>query len=224
VVPYLAFNGEIVKRFQAIIDLEEELFVKLLHSLGEELQSFGARSQVYDYASRNAGADATKFAMAVEAVMPLVLNEQYADSPTDEVVKGVFEGLARVDGFSLWTPSQKKLLKARLKKILSDTTIRLRSKAWGLVLERPCVLGNARILTDLRPVFTSKNPASVEAFTVIHTLVLETQEGPDAKVLHIALDPKDLSSLRDSIARAEHKEKVLNALASRAGVSSLQIK
>lgn len=223
-VPYLVFNDEIEKRFLAVINLDEKLFAKLLQSLGEELQSFGAKSEVYDYASRNAGADATDFAMAVEAVLPLVLNEQYAESPIDDVVKGVFEGLARVDGFASWVASQRKLLKARLKIILSDATIRLRSKAWGLVLERQCILASARIITDLRPVFSSKNPASVEAFTVIHTLVLGTQEGPDSKVLHVALDTKDLLSLKESINRAEHKEKVLNALASRAGVSSVQIK
>jgi len=224
VVPYLSFNSDIVNRFKAITSLEEGLFAKLLQSLGEELQSFDAKAQVYDYASRNAGADATEFAMAVEAVMPLVLNEQYAESPIDEVIKGVLEGLARIESYSLWAAAEKKLLKVRLKKILSDTTIRLQSKAWGLVLERPCVLGSARILTDIRPVFTSKNPTSVEAFTVIHTLVLEVEEGSDSKTVHIALDPKDLSSMRESIGRAEQKEKVLNELASRAGVASLKIK
>lgn len=223
-VPYLAFNSEILKRFQSLIGLEEELFGKLLQSLGEDLQSFGGRAQVYDFASRNTGANATEFAMAVEAVLPLVLNEQYANLPVDDLVKGVLDGLGRVEDYSSWTVSQTKLLKVRLKRVLSDKTIRLRSKAWSLVLERPCVLGSARILTDLRPVFNSKNPASVEAFTVIHTLVLEVQEGSADKVLHIALDPKDLSSLRESISRAEQKESVLNALASRAGVSSLQIK
>lgn len=223
-VPYFTFNNEVAKRFKAIVALNEELFSKLIQSLGEELDGFAVRAEVYEYANRNAGADATDFAMAVEAVLPLVLNEQHADSPADDVVKGVTGGLMRVESYSAWTSAEKKLLKTRLKKILVDTNVKLRAKAWGLVLERPCVLTSARILTDLRPVFTSKNPATVEACTVIHTLVMEVQEGAEVKTLHVALDLKDLSNLRESIGRAEQKEKALNAIASRAGVSSLQIK
>ena len=157
--------------------------------------------------------------------MPLLLNDQYVMTSPVEVIRGVVNGLERTATKSLsWTATEKSLLKARLKRILSDSNVRLRARAWTLVLERPCVLLSARILTDLRPVFTSKNPASLEACTVIHTLVMEVREGAEPKTVHIALDTKDLTNLRTDIARAEQKEKILNALASRAGVLSLQIK
>ena len=223
-VPYLAFNSEISKSFRAIAALEEKVFLKLVQSLAEQLDGFGARARVHEFATKNAGDSATDFAMALESVVPLVANEQYSELPPDEVIRGVIEGLSRVDGYSEWTAVEKKLLKVRLKKILTDTNVKLRSRAWSLVLERPSVLGSARILTDLRPVFTIKSPVAIEACTVIHTLVINVQEGEIAKTVHIALDTKDLASLRDSIGRAEQKEKALNALASRAGVASLQIK
>lgn len=223
-VPYLTFNNEMCKRFKAITSLKEAVFLKLVQSLAEELDGFSARANVYDYATKNAGDAATEFAMALESVMPLVLNENYSELPADDLVKGVIGGLSRVESYSGWTTIEKKLLKIRLKKILADTNVKLRARAWSLVLERPSVLRSARILTDLRPVFTEKNPAAIEACTVIHTLVMNVQEGTDTKTVHIALDTKDLASLSESINRAERKEKVLNALASRAGVASLQIK
>lgn len=223
-VPYLAFNKQVSERFKALAALENKVFAKLVNSLGEELDGFAGRSNVYEYALKNAGEAATEFAMAVEAVMPLVLNDQYVETSPDEVIKGVLDALARTENFSEWTAPEKKVLKARLKKILTDSKVTLRSRAWSLVLERPCVLVSARIVTDLRPVFTNTNPAALEAFTVIHTVVMELMEGSDSKTIHIALDKKDLQNLSANIARAEHKENVLNTLISHAGVASLQIK
>lgn len=223
-VPYLAFNKEVSKRFRAITALDEKVFGALLKSLAEQLDGFGLRGTVHEYAEKIAGGSASEFAMAVESVMPLLANELYSELPADDVVKGVIEGLVREDSYSQWTVGERKLLKLRLKKILTDTNVKLRARAWTLVLERPGVLASARILTDLRPVFAIKNPAAIEACTVIHTLVMNVQEGDINKTLHIAIDTKDLASLRAGIDRAEQKEKSLNGLASRAGVASLQIK
>lgn len=225
-IPYLAFNKDMAQRFKAVTRLEEKVFIKLVQSLSAELDGFTARAYVHEFAANNVDdAAAADFATGIEAVLPLLLNEQYSALPADEVIRGVIQGLSRVESFSSWTVIEKKSLKTRLKKILTDANIKLRARAWALVLERPCLMSNVRILTDLRPVFGNKSSVALEAVTVIHTLVMGVEEGgSELKTLHIALDTKDLESLKDCISRAEQKEKVLNALASRAGVTSLQIK
>lgn len=224
-VPYISFNSEISKRLKSLVSLDERTFAKVLKALGDDLDAFAARAQVHDYALRNFPEISGEFAFAIEALIPLVLNEQYAEISPDEVAKGVLDGIERTTSATQnWTAVEKKLLKARIKKALSDSNIKLRARAWALVLERPRVLDEARILTDLRPIFSNKNPAVLEACTVIHTLVLEVMEGQEARTLHIALDTKDLANLKANISRAEQKEKVLGVLASKAGVLSLQIR
>lgn len=224
-VPYLTFNtAESQKRLRALVSMEEKLFAKLLLALRSNVDTFANRAALVEYADANMTEDAREFVLAVEAVMPFLLNDHYAGNSAEEIAKGVIDALPRIPKpVETFTVTDKRLLRARLRSILTDSTTRLRTRAWSLVLERPCLLETARILTDLRPVFTEKNPAAVEACSVIHTLVLNCQESGESKVMHVALDTSDLSTLKAAIARAEQKEKALNALASKAGVLSLKI-
>lgn len=221
----MAFGQEGGRRFKALADLDDKLFSKLVTALRDSIDVFAVRSAVADYAEKNAPKNAEEFALALEAVIPLVLDSDFAVHTPEEVAKGVLSGLARsVKDKAGMSVAEQRVLKSRIKMLVADAEVKLRTRAWNLVAERPCLLEESRILTDLRPVFSEKNPASLDAFSVIHTLVLNCNENSTSKTVHIALDTADLAELKAAIVRAEHKEKVLSALASKAGVLRIQIK
>lgn len=223
-IPYLTINGEGLKRLSALASLTDKLFEKLVVALQNGLDSFSVRPAVLAYANKHVPDASEAFTLALEAVVPFLLNDEYAETSADDLLKGLFAAVGRNPKGDTVTPAQKRVIKARLKVLFNDPVTKLRAKTWSLVLERPCLFQDGRILTDLRPVFSDRSPTSLQACSVIHTLVINCQEDSASKTLHIALDTADLASLKLAIARAEQKQRLLTAFASKAGILSLQIK
>lgn len=112
-------------------------------------------------------------------------------------------------------------LKSRLEQLLQAETLILATKASAIQREHANVLVNARILTDLRPVFLD-GPESLRGAVVVHTLKLTcVQASSDAREFFFALDDDDLAILQKTIIRAEAKSRTLRAFTEKAGLPTI---
>lgn len=123
--------------------------------------------------------------------------------------KEVFEGLSKaVENNSDW---KKERITAWLKiapivlAIVANPVIRLSVAANELIFERQRTLQSARILTDIRPVF-SPDVTSIDASVISHLLrvVFLTNDGAREE-LEIAMDESDVELLASQCDRAREK-------------------
>src|SRR5262249_11812011 len=101
--------------------------------------------------------------------------------------------------------------KTFLTKILEcEESIGITAKALSVMLDHARVFGNARILTDFRPVFRSNPNKPPAAAVIVHTLKIEYREDHEMKEFFVALDSLDIARLEELIKRAKLKEVALN--------------
>lgn len=78
----------------------------------------------------------------------------------------------------------------------------------------------ARIFTDIRPVFEPGQPADAppQGGTIVHTLKISYYADNEPKDFFIALDTSDTRALRDQLERADMKAQSLKAVLAAAKV------
>ncbi|MGA2060182.1 MAG: hypothetical protein ABSG67_06845 [Thermoguttaceae bacterium] len=95
----------------------------------------------------------------------------------------------------------------------ADHPLYIASKAEQLRLSHQNVLTDARIITDLRPVF---NPSAkkIAEFIISHNLLVNYYDGTETRRMVFALDANDVANLRRICERAQEKEHTLKSLKS----------
>lgn len=84
----------------------------------------------------------------------------------------------------------------------------LLSKARDVMTDQQRIWCHGRILSDLRPVFDSKDPAKIDAAVVIHNLMIHYRGAEDSEFF-VAMDRIDLLELQELIERALEKHKAI---------------
>lgn len=96
--------------------------------------------------------------------------------------------------------------------LLCERSVGITSRALEVMTDHSHVFRDARIFTDLRPVYRS-NPEEVpDAAVIVHTLKIKFTEARQGRAFYVALDSLDLKRLEDLIKRAKLKEKSLRQL------------
>jgi hypothetical protein len=117
------------------------------------------------------------------------------------------------------------LLKKRLIEVLSfDKTLGITAKASDIMFQHEHVLvGEARILTDIRPIFSSDIEVNPPAAVIIHNLKISYFENEEKKEFFVALDSNDLKMLAKVIDRAISKEKQITSICSESEMKILKV-
>lgn len=106
------------------------------------------------------------------------------------------------------------ILQSRLADVIGQIkSINIVAKAFGIFIEHCRTFSTAKILTDIRPVFTD-DAKTIQAATIIHNLVISYVEGGEKKDFHVALDTEDISELRRTVDRADIKSETTRAFVS----------
>lgn len=114
--------------------------------------------------------------------------------------------------------------KQDLTELLSlDQSLGLSAKAVDIQREHQRVYCDARVLTDLRPVFKDDVSEAPLAGVIVHTLRISYHEGRRLEQLFVAMDREDLEELEDLVRRALAKEDSLRVLAQKAGLRCLDV-
>jgi hypothetical protein len=110
----------------------------------------------------------------------------------------------------------------RFARISQSKSIEITGKALGVLQEDQREFCTARLVSQLRPIF-SDEPLEPKATVIVHQLKLVYHTGPegDRDEIFIAMTKDDLSFLRKVIDRALVKHEKLVSTAERAGVPVL---
>jgi hypothetical protein len=106
-------------------------------------------------------------------------------------------------------PSSKSKLKSRLFEILSIDSLGITTKACDVMTNHDNCFCNARVLTDIRPVFKPTIEDGPSAAVITHLLQIAYHKGhPDNqhKSIRIALDSSDIDEMIKVLQRAQKKE------------------
>jgi hypothetical protein len=111
------------------------------------------------------------------------------------------------------------MLRSRLERALQISTLRVTAKVTDLLYSNERTHSSARIVSELRPVF-SRGPGQVpSAAVLVHRLELEYfKKDEGLKSLHLILDDNDLAALEAVVARARRKTKTLVAFGEQLGL------
>lgn len=114
------------------------------------------------------------------------------------------------------TGIDKRILADRIVRLLDDAPLRLLGKAHDLSGEHDHIFLDARVITDIRPIFGSEAGAQPEGALLCHTLKLEfLRDQGDVEHFYLTLDEDDLNKLNALIHRAKQKAASLRSVMSR---------
>jgi hypothetical protein len=101
-------------------------------------------------------------------------------------------------------------LRRNLRRLLAlDKPLGVSAKALGVMTDHANIFRNARIISDLRPVFGSDPVRTPVAATIVHTLKIQFNEKGGGRAFFVALDTNDLKRLRSVVERALIKDRAL---------------
>jgi len=117
-----------------------------------------------------------------------------------------------------WEP-----LRANLRRLLTLGTLGVSAKALGVMVDHAQVFRNARVISDLRPIFGSDPASKPEAATLVHTLKIDLRTKEAQRAFYVAMDSRDLQILRRAIDRALEKDKALRKVCSASNITFLDV-
>ncbi len=164
-------------------------------------------------AAETAGALSTADAEAIiTALRSLYMLRASSESSVPEFVS-ILIGAMQVSGRKDLAVSDedKPRLTEKLTSLLSSGSLELASKIEQLKLDHPSIFHDAKIMSDLRPVFAEPTDPPI-GYIIGHTLKIISHEHGAHKELYFALDLEDINTLKKIAERAEQKASSLKAV------------
>lgn len=109
--------------------------------------------------------------------------------------------------------NQRAEFERRLVAMLNSGSLDLIGKASELTFEQGRFMREARLMTDIRPIFGTEAVIRPEGAVIVHTLKLSYwDESNEPRDFHLAIDAADIRSLRTLLDRAEAKAESLRSV------------
>lgn len=157
----------------------------------------------------------------VRVLFSLAFSRDRFNLETDEVVADVIKA-AQQGKLIGDTTRESESFGSRLHSLLSvRKAIGASSKALDVFLRHKKSFVSARVLTDIRPVFSEDSVPVPLAAMIVHNVELVSHVDDEHTADYIALDTEDLLSLRAVIDRALLKEKALKDAITASGIAYL---
>jgi hypothetical protein len=106
--------------------------------------------------------------------------------------------------------------------VLLEKPLGITSKAFDVMTEHDRIYCGARILSDIRPVFSTNVDAAAGA-VIVHTLQIGFHQMGKHQEFYVALDTNDIQTLKSVIERAEKKTVALEAILKKSDVPYLKV-
>jgi hypothetical protein len=145
----------------------------------------------------------------------------------DEFVDDVCESEKATDSESLTEIKDWVQASTRLRSVLSlPNTVGLSAKALSVISESERTYCNARIISDLRPIFRADDVSKVSASVVMHSLRIAFHKLPsnETENFFTTLVTEDLLNLKEVIDRAIAKDEALRGVASTSNIPALDFR
>jgi hypothetical protein len=156
----------------------------------------------------------------IQALYTLYYIRELSGVTADKFLEDLMEGIRNVPELKA-SEKEIRALQSRLEKLLSIDTFKTISKAARLQRDGERLYCEAKILSDIRPVFGADPTVRPAGAVLTHTFKVAYHEGRDHREFHIVLDSDDLRALSDVVRRAQAKDKTLRDLLKSAKLSNL---
>ena len=107
--------------------------------------------------------------------------------------------------------------------LLNIKSLSSRTKAANLIVDNQIIFKDAKIISDIRPIFGDNIEDQPIGAVIVHRLKIVYDENDELKNFHIALDEKDVESLIGHLKRTQTKSKSLKRFINSSGLSSYEI-
>lgn len=101
--------------------------------------------------------------------------------------------------------------------------LRTTSRAIDVMTQQEHVFQGARILTDIRPIFSEDAAVTPAGAVVIQTLRLEHFTDGEIRTINVSLDEEDLRKLKTTVDRAVAKGQTLKGVIGSAGLAQFEL-
>jgi len=197
------------EQFDALAKLSGAEFDRLEAAL-RQLPPFGSQDAVIEAVARSAGdvLDAETLSVALISILAQV--PHMAGELADAISRSIAIELSDAERTDLAT---------RLTTLLDLEALGSIGKADDIITDHEHVFRNARILTDVRPIFGDDVGSAPEAAVLIAMLRIDHSTHGRRESIYFALDPPDLDSLKEVVDRATAKIRSLEDFLSAAGLA-----
>lgn len=154
------------------------------------------------------------------------LQEQFDDVSISEIAEHVARAMqdSGSERLRFIDEEQRSQFEQRLVALLSSGSLDLIGKASELTLEQERFMREARIITDVRPIFGTDPANRPNGAVIVHTLKLSYwDESNEFRDFYIAMDAIDVRNLQALLERAEAKAGSLRSILEKAEVPVVDV-
>jgi hypothetical protein len=158
--------------------------------------------------------DTKRVERIVDALIALIRARDRQEFSTERVAKDVTEALSEEKvGDVEPNPERARAFEPQLRELLDlDQSLGITSRALTVLNQHKHIYQSARILTDVRAVFSRGDAPSPVAGMIVHNLEIETVTDGEPLRFFVALDTQDVRALAQVIERAVRKEEALRSV------------
>ncbi|HYE53677.1 MAG TPA: hypothetical protein VD996_02500 [Chitinophagaceae bacterium] len=205
--------------FKALSQISEQQFDKVQKSLTNApyVSSITKLATAVSHIEELKQLDISEMFLSVGSLIPFIDDEEMIDEIVKDIIMLSLEDeLVRQEDVSQYG--------FRLAFLLNNKQMYYASKADSLVNNYGNIFIQCRVVSDIRPVFDIKSDPNPEVGLIIHNLNIHYQshEEPYHKDISIALTAEELLMLKEAIVRAEMKEKSLQNILKKSGMTNIQ--
>ena len=212
-MPALRIPAEYERGFVFVSQLPEADFGKILGALNEASPTSYADDMVL---ALGKVADYTKEDLEtfVDTLLSLYRLRSHADIKIDDFIDDLAGAIREGDNKDLQAISPERLsaLVGRLKSLLTVRSILMRTKVRELRTDFANIFYDAKMISDIRPVWNGDVTQAPEGVVVTNTLKLEYHHVGGHGEIYICLDADDLDILASVLRRAQDKMRTLKSL------------
>jgi hypothetical protein len=147
----------------------------------------------------------------VRALYSLYSYRADSDAPLSKFIPELMAAMRKSGKDLILTDDEKAAYQEKITKLLGIDAVGLASKAERLRTDYANTFYDARIMTDIRPIFADPGDQPLGA-AITHTLKIEYHQAGDHKHFYVSLDANDLELLRKAAERAELKAKSIQSM------------
>jgi len=196
--------------FIQIANVSEEAVDELCALLERNPEILTSRESAHEAAGQLKSLSGEDGRAIVDAVIPLMFYKASSGESTEAVVADTIRTLKRgdKDEARISTDLVPKL-EQRLSRLLALSGVALKAKAMALATDCPRLYTEAKVISDIRPVFGAEVSNPPLAAAIVHSLRISFSEGGTEKEFFVQLDAGDLKDLQQLIDRAVTKDVTL---------------
>lgn len=192
-----------------------------LHSAIEAIPKVIRHQSVFDDREiKSNGIPKSDFESIRNGIYPLLIGVATIPVPLSEYVRDVVQA---VRGEASASEDALGLLETRLAELLEIPSTKLVAKAYDVITEHGCTYGTARVLSDVRAIFSDDLKTPPQAAVIVHMLNIDHLEGSDRKTLAVALDTKDVEELIDVLEKAKQITENLKSVLASTGITYIDV-